>query len=183
MFMRFRSGLPNFYGTEKRVLKLAVLYAPLIEVICNKTDRKNIEEIGSKRVRNEITRMGIKSWKKDKGNIYKEMYFRSMGFDPEKIDDKSLREAERIVKDEEERCRTIESLPKTVKNLSEISENMATPVEELKKYLKKARKDGVIERREDEKFQLTTKGLEVAYASFFMKEHGTGRFHSLSEDI
>lgn len=181
--MRFRSDLLNFYGTRRNVLKLAVLYTPLIEVICNETDRKNVEEIGSTRVRNEITRMGIKSWKKDKGNIYKGMYFRSMGVDPEKIDDKSLREAERIVKEEEERCKTIESLPRTVKNLSEISENMATPVEELKEYLKRARKDGVIEGREDDKFQLTTKGLEVAYASFFMKEHGTSRFHTLGENI
>jgi len=176
----------EFYGFDKKIRKLATKYASLIEVMCNETDEKNIEDIGDLRFEKKILEMGIKTTKKEskKKSVYRDIFFRRLGIDPEKIDlkkviEKTQKEIERI----EEKCRTIEILPRTKKSLLELSENMSVPVEELRNYIGKAEKDKVIEKIENGSYQLTINGLEVAYLSIVRKKHGKGKFYTLGKDF
>jgi len=162
----------DFYGFSKKVKKLADKYSPLVTVMCSETDKENIEKIGGLRFHKKIMEDGIKVQKKEgkKDNIYRDMFFRRCGIDPEKnkIDKEDIKEIQKELEEIEEQCKTIEILPRPKKTLSEISENMSIPLEELREYVKKAENDGVIKKTENS-YQLTKKGMEVAYASFGRK--------------
>jgi hypothetical protein len=170
----------EFYGHGRRIFELGILYAPLTETICSENDRKNYKRMGDLRWINEQMEFELKAEKKVTNSIYRKAYFRALGIDSEKVDDKPIEKIRKKLEEEEKWCRTIESLPRTKKTLSELSENMSIPINEVEEYLKKAKKDRVIEEI-DGSFQLTTKGLEVAYASLSAKEHGTGIFFTWSK--
>jgi hypothetical protein len=167
--MRFRSKLPELYGTDGKILELSTNYSVLIESLCSEEDRKNIETLGHLNHIVQFTEFGIKKGIKEEkngGNIYRDMFFESAGFEPPKFDPEHVKEVRKELEKLEEKCRVIEIVPRSKKELSQLSENTSIPIGELEKYVRRAEKDKVIERTKSSSYQLTTKGLEVAYVVF-----------------
>ena len=177
--MRFKSKLPELYGTDGKILELSTNYAVLIESLCSEEDRKNIETLGYLKNIVQFTEFGIKKGIKEEkngGSIFRDLYFKSVGLEPPKFDPEHVKEVRKELKKLEEKCRVIEIVPRSKKALSQLSENTSIPIEELEKYVRRAEKDKVTERTKSGSYQLTTKGLEVAYVVFSRRDETDDSF-------
>lgn len=172
--MKLKNGPTRFYGKSEEFLSLYIKYSSLIETLCSGIDKERIKEVGDSIRRARILKLGMETIKKERNTVHYNLFLESVRVKPSDIKD----EAEAIrneFKDIEKRVRLLEDLPRAKKTLSELSKDNIT-VDNLEKYLKRAKKDGIIEKVGDS-YQLSNKGLEVAYTGFSLKEFGLGEWH------
>ena len=163
--MRLRKDLPKSYGA--RFSELAIKYAMLIDALTTEAERSRIENIGDFIRHYNILNEGVKVYDKERNTISRQILGMSTPEFEAKIEDekRKIRTNTKLIIED---LNSLETGNRTQKTLAEISEANTT-ADNLKKYLKEAKKDGVIEEK-DKRYQLSKRGLETAYARFSLKD-------------